>query len=121
MIRIFLLSVSISMLSTSAYANNNENSDGCESQSQACTCSFGGVNTGSGKCDSGSAKPGLYCHCGDYPPVTKIEGDKTSQTMVPFDQCNDSNLGKQCLTMAGTEGTCRWVPQADFGQVIACD
>lgn len=38
----------------------NPNHDGCRSSGQACTCS----NTGwSGKCATGGAKSGLYCHC----------------------------------------------------------
>ncbi|MEZ4376269.1 MAG: hypothetical protein R3B07_36025 [Polyangiaceae bacterium] len=45
---------------TAPPARSNPNHDGCRSSGQACTCS----NTGwSGKCATGGAKSGLYCHC----------------------------------------------------------
>ena len=100
MIRIVLLSVSMIMLSTSAYAERFESRDGCVNPGQECHCS----NTGwPGKCDTTPGTIILYCHCGDL---------NIPQHKIPSFQCNNNNLGKQCVTEAGAEGTCKSVPRA---------
>ena len=93
MIRIILLSVSIIMLSTFAYAETYENSACEEGKSgEPCACSNGLP----GKCDSGSAKPGLYCHCDDHPPATKKGNSDGCESQGQLCPCSQYNWEGKC-------------------------